>query len=257
MIEIIPSVWVSPNAKIDSNVLFGRNVVIYGNTTIGENTIIEENVTIGHPSPSEVNNLLSNSNYSKWNEDLYKAYESITKEKTYIGKNSIIRSNTIIYSGNEIDDFFDCGHNVIIREDCKIAKRCYIFTHTQIKREAIIEQGCRIAGLVGDRTKIGAYSSMMGQTVHKYNDGVGGKIEKAPIIGIGVVVGFQSVIVGRVSISDFSIVAANSVVLDDVDTFVVVAGIPAKYKRNRNINEISDILEKMKGDNYEYKSCKL
>jgi len=254
MIEIIPSVWVSPNAKIGNNVLFGKNVTIYGNTTIGENTVIEGNVAIGHPSPFEVEYLLSKPNYNKWNKCLHKAYDSITKEKTHIGKNSIIRSNTVIYSGNEIDDFFDCGHNVIIREGCKIGKYCYFFTNAQIKREAIIGQGCRIADFVGDRTKIGAYSSMLGQTVHKYNDGVGGKIEEAPIIGIGVVVGFQSVIVGGISINNFSIVAANSIVLDDVDSFVVVAGIPAKLKRNRNKNEISDILERMKNDNFKLKT---
>jgi len=256
MIEIIQSVWVSQNAKIDSKVLFGRNVIIYGNSTICENTIIEDNVTIGHPSPSEVENLFSCNNNNIWNKNLSLAYDSVTTKSTHIGKNSIIRSSTVIYDGNYIDDFFDCGHNVIIREDCKISKFCYFFTHTQIKRAAVIEQGCRIAGTICDRTKIGAYSSMLGHTVHENTSGIGGKIEKAPIIGDGVIVGREAVIVGNISIGDFSIVAGNSVVLNSTDSFVVVAGIPAKHIRNRSYEEISDILIKMKGDNYEHELCK-
>ena len=255
MIEIIPSVWISPNAKIDSKVLFGKNVTIYGNTTICENTIIEDNVTIGHPSPSEVESLFSRNNNKMWKRDLFTAYNSISTKNTHIGKNSIIRSNTVIYNGNYIDDFFDCGHNVIIREDCKISKYCYFFSHTQIKRAAVIGQSCRIAGTICDRTKIGAYSSVFGHTVHENTSGVGGKIEKAPTIGEGVLIGRETVIIGDVSIGDFSSIATNSTVSKDINSFTVASGPPAKCIGKRSNEEVSDIFTKMKGDGYEHKAC--
>lgn len=255
MIELIPTVWVSSNAKIDENVLFGKNAVVYGDTTVYGGTIIEDNVTIGHPSPSEVANLVSrHADGDAGGRDLALAYDSVTEKRTHIGKGCIIRSNTVIYDGNYIDDFFDCGHNVIIREDCKVSKFCYFFTHTQIKRAAVIGQGCRVAGTVCDRTSIGAYSSMLGHTVHKNYSGVGGQIENAPTIGEGVVVGRGAVLVGGISVGDFSVIGANSVVLRTVEPFAVVAGVPGKVKGSRCLGDVSDIMERMREDRYECKA---
>jgi UDP-3-O-[3-hydroxymyristoyl] glucosamine N-acyltransferase len=256
MTEIIPSVWVSPNSRIEKNVMLGKNVIIYGNTTISKNTIIEDNVIIGHPSPSEVKNLYSSFDET-WGNDLSVAYDSVSVKSTYIGEKCIIRSNTTIYNGNYIGDNFDCGHNVIIREDCNISNDCYFFTHTQVKRSSVFGQNCRIAGTVCDRTKVGDYTTMLGHTVHKNTSGVGGKIEIAPTIGVGTIVGREAVIVGAVTIGDFSVIATNTVVLNDIESFVVVGGIPAKHIRTRSLEEISDITEKMKGDNYEHKAFKV
>jgi len=254
MTEIAPSVWVSSNSSINDKVLWGKNITIYGNTTICKKTIIEDNVIIGHPSPKEVENLYFNQNVNLWKNSLSDAYNNVSIKHTHVGKNSIIRSNTTIYSGNFIDEHFDCGHNVIIREDCNISKCCYLFTNTQIKRNVIIGQNCRIAGTIADRTKIGAYTTMLGHTVHKYNVGIGGRIEGAPTIGDGVIIGRESVIVGSIFVGDFSLIATNAVVLNDVEAFTVAAGIPAMYVKNRKHEDLVDILEKMRGDGYECKT---
>ena len=53
---------------------------------------------------------------------------------------------------------------------------------------------------------------------------------QAPIIGNHVMIGAGAVIIGNVNVGDYAVIGANSVVLEDVPSRAVVAGIPAKVK---------------------------
>ncbi|MBE8727051.1 antibiotic acetyltransferase [Flavobacterium sp. KB82] len=56
---------------------------------------------------------------------------------------------------------------------------------------------------------------------------------KKTIIGRDVWIGANSIIMAGVKICDGSIIAAGSVVTKDVEPFVIVAGVPAKFLRKR------------------------
>jgi serine acetyltransferase len=94
---------------------------------------------------------------------------------------------------------------------------------------------------------------MLGHTVHKNSDGSGGKIEDAPKIEEGVMVGRGAMLVGGICVGCFSAIGVNSVVLKDVEPFAVVTGVPGEYKGRRKREDVSDILGRMERDNYEYK----
>lgn len=234
--------YISPKSKIGTNVLIGDNSYIYGNTVIGDNCIIENNVIIGHPSWEEIQNIDKNINIR-----LNEHYDSVSKHKVAIGKNSIIRSNSVIYTGSVIGDNFDCGHGVVIRENCVFGNDVYVFVNTEFKREVHIGNGCRLAGTICDRTVIGQYSSVYGHTVHKYNIGFGGYIEKAPKIGNGVVVGREAVIIGDITIDDFTLVSSNSVVTKSTKKFGLYSGNPAKFMKMRQKEEYQQLLRKING----------
>lgn len=53
---------------------------------------------------------------------------------------------------------------------------------------------------------------------------------EAPVIGNNVMIGVNAVLLGNIRIGDNAIIAANSVVLNDVPENAMVAGIPAKIK---------------------------
>ena len=232
--------YISPNCKIGINVLIGNNSYIYGDTIIGDNCIVENNVIIGHPNWEELQSIDKSINI-----DLNKHYDSALKHKVAIGNNSIVRSNSIIYSGSIIGDNFDCGHGVVIRENCVIGNDVYVFVNTEFKREVRVGNGCRLAGTICDRTVIGLYSSVYGHTVHKYNIGFGGLIEKNPVIGNGVVVGREAIIIGDITINDFTLISSNSVVTKSTERFGLYSGNPAKFVRMRKEVEYQQLLHKI------------
>lgn len=226
------NVFISPAASIGENVLIGLSVTIFGNCIIGENSIIESNVTIGHPSFAELNSL----DKTKF-KSLIPYYEAACMSTTIIARNAIIRSNSIIYSGCKIGDDFDCGHNVVLRENCLIGNNVYLFVNTEFKRDVCVGNSCRIAGTICDRTKIGNNASMLGHTVHKFLIGVGGHKEDAPIIGDGAIIGREAVLIGGIEIGNHTVVASNSVLTNSTPKASLFAGVPARLIRYRNKNE--------------------
>lgn len=164
-------------------------------------------------------------------------YDFACKTPTKINRHAVIRSNSIIYSGCEIGENFDCGHNVVIRENCVIGKHVYLFVNTEFKRDILIGDHCRIAGTLCDRTKIGNNTSMLGHTVHKYLVGIGGHKEEAPTIGDGVIVGREAVLIGGVTIGDYTVIGSNSVVTKSTSESSVLSGVPARLIRYRDEDE--------------------
>lgn len=226
------NLYISPYASIGENVLIGSSVNIFGNCIIGDNSIIESNVTIGHPSFLDLNRL-EKTKFSS----LFKYYESACGATTEISNNAVIRSNSVIYSGCKIGEKFDCGHNVVIRENCLFGDYVYLFVNTEFKRDVCVGNSCRIAGTLCDRTKIGNHTSMFGHTVHKYLIGEGGHKEEAPIIGDGVIIGREAVIIGDIEISNYTVIASNSVLTKSTPEFSIFAGVPARLIRYRDKNK--------------------
>ena len=229
---------ISKRAKIGEEVLLGNNVTIYGETIIGDHAIIEDNVVLGHPGPNELKKV-NKQNFNL----LFDYYDSANQSRTVIGEKAVIRSNTILYSGCKIGTDFDCGHNAIIRENCTVDDHVYIFVNTELKGNVNIGKNCRIGGTLCERTLVGDFSSMLGHTVHKYLVGTGGYSEPAPQLGKGVIVGRETVLIGEITIGDFSIIGANSILSKSVEELSIYAGSPAAFIRKRSKNEIPFVKE--------------
>lgn len=77
------------------------------------------------------------------------------------------------------------------------------------------------------------------------------------IIGNDVYIGYGSTILGPVRIGDGAIIAANSTVVEDVEPYSIVAGLPAKLKKKRFSEEEIKYLLKFKWWNKEIKWLKI
>lgn len=117
-----------------------------------------------------------------------------TKNKVEIGKNSLINPFTVIYSGSGVK----IGDNVMIAPHCMIASGNHGFKQTKTPMRFAKD------------------------------------ISSGPIIiGDGVWIGANSVITDGVKIGYEAVIAAGSVVTNDVKPWSIVGGVPAKVIGNR------------------------
>jgi acetyltransferase-like isoleucine patch superfamily enzyme len=154
---------------------------------------------------------------------LPKKYSSFIEElRTYalVLQGSDIRPGTLVRNGV----FVAYPSNLVLGENITIGPYSKFFNYVKVT--------------IGDETEIGA--SLHVQTNdHEWSDktrplGKQGSCLKEVSIGCGVFIGANVTILKGVSISDLCIVAAGSVVVNDLESGFIYAGIPAK-----KISEIS------------------
>lgn len=112
-------------------------------------------------------------------------------------------------------------HNIVFHKNSEINDGCYLLAKAKIERGENSTLAYRVTVLTGADPN-GPYNSLS----ELYPP------VKAPvIIGKDVWVGANSTILPGVTIGDFSVVAAGSVVTKDVPSGVLVAGVPAEVKK--------------------------
>ena len=133
-----------------------------------------------------------------------------------------IQNKTTIKSMLNIDNYGCKGlefSNIFIGKNCYIGKNVFLDLANKIiiEDDVVISAGVSIIthGDVGDRK------------MKKYVR----RISKPVKIGMASWIGANSTILPGVTIGKFCIVAAGSVVIDDVPDYTLVAGIPAKIKK--------------------------
>jgi acetyltransferase-like isoleucine patch superfamily enzyme len=207
--------------------LKGDDVRIYGRVSFGERVIIEDNVVLGHPSAEELRMALENMESFASLEDLY---NSAGRHITKIGYHAMIRSGTVIYSGTSIGDDFDCGHNVLIRENVTIGNKVYIKPFTEVMKNVRIGNNCRLAGTISDNTIIGDNVSSFGILTHRYERQYTPdmSLRAGPIIEDGCIIGRGAVIIGGCVVHAGAIIGANTFVNFDVPEKARVVGLKGR-----------------------------
>lgn len=216
--------YISKKTIIEQNVTICEGVQIYGAVTIQTGTIIGPGCIIGFPMPEEQNDIRNISLDSRgYFEHLAFAARAA---HTFIGANSHLRSNVIIYAGVSLGCNTDISHFVCVRERSKINQDCHITSGTQIMADVRVGRGCRLAGTLCNRTKIGDGSVMLGHMMHAYSTGLPGSIEESPILGKGVLVGREASVIGHVTIADYGVLGAGAVLTKSIPEGEVWAGTP-------------------------------
>lgn len=198
--------------KINDSGLLHKSSKIFSNVSIGHNTIIEEFCLIGKPHRETRKKFLLNKN------------EDEQIKKTQIGNNCFIQAGTIIYEGVVIEDDVICGDYVTIGSGSKIHAGTKIHYRANIFKDVLIGFNCRIGGFCCNNSIVGNGSSVYGKLVHHYTRHGGNNHDQSPKIGSNVIVGFDSVIVGGIIISDNSYVASGAIVTKDVPEKSIVIG---------------------------------
>ena len=128
------------------------------------------------------------------------------------------RGVTIEY-GVQIGGSFE---NVELKENVEIAQGVYLHAYDSI--------------VIGKNTAIGPYSKIITNQnprleVNKLNEFYK-PFKKPVIIGDNVYIGTGAIILPGVTVHEMSVVAAGAVVTNDVPSFTVVAGVPARVVKN-------------------------
>jgi acetyltransferase-like isoleucine patch superfamily enzyme len=223
--------------------LVSQDSYVYGPSAVAANSIIEAFCIVGQPIQQHVDacrqRLPSHT--------LEELYDQASEFGAIIGCNAIVRSGSVVYDGATINPFAELAHASIVREGVVVGPYTRVLPHTSIRRNAVIGHGCRIAGIIGDRSSIGDYVSCMGNLVHEYAVGVSGVVEEAPHVRDGATIGRGATVVGGVTIGIFALVSAGAVVRRDVEDYAIVSGNPARPVARRSEIDIERIRAKMEG----------
>jgi acyl-[acyl carrier protein]--UDP-N-acetylglucosamine O-acyltransferase len=196
---------VSKKADIGNNVTIGPFTIVYDNVVVGDNSVIEGYCEIGYPT-------------------------KLANEHLVIGENSLIRSHCIFYQGSIFADGLITGHYAIVREKTKAGKNLHIGTMTDIQGDCTIGDYVRMHSKIhiGERSNIGnfvwifPYVVLTNDPCPPSNQLIGVTVEDYAVIAA------KSVILPGVNIGTHSLVGAHSMVMNDVQPYQVVAGIPAR-----------------------------
>ena len=226
------NVRISPNALIGSNVRIGDNTIIYDNVEIDDNTTIGSNCLIGEP----LNDYYYNQNYQN--------------PRLYIGKNSLIRSKTTIYAGSLINDFFQTGHNVVIRENMMIGHHCSVGSFSDLQGFSKLGNYCRLHSNVhiGQRTSLGNYVFVYPFVVFTNDPHPPSTICKGSTVGDYSQIAVHSVILPDSSIGKNCLVGANSTVRGHYEEFSLIIGSPSK--RVGSVDMVKSQLPNSLGESY-------
>jgi acetyltransferase-like isoleucine patch superfamily enzyme len=189
-------------------------MIEYGINFLGPDAQVFEPVTLGFPSRDNM--------------------QKTGFTGTTIGKNSVIRSGTILYCDVIIGDFFQTGHNVVIREATRIGDRVSIGTATVIDGHTAIGDYVNLQSRVyiPTNTRIGSHV-FIGPNAVLTNDRypptrIGGL--DGPIIKDCAAIGANATLLPGVCIGEGALVAAGAIVTRDVPDHMMAIGAPAKIR---------------------------
>lgn len=143
---------------------------------------------------------------------------------TIIGKGVVIESHCVVYAGATLEAEVICNDYVSIGGGSTIGRGTKLQYRSQIHDRVRVGSGCRIGGFLCDDTVIGPNTSFYGKAVHRYAKHGAGEVGRAPHIGSDVVVAFDALVVGPVTVGDGSYVVPGAIVTRDVPPNTVVTG---------------------------------
>lgn len=236
------------NSNIAESARIGDNTQVGDFCHIGEEVTIGVGCEIGHGVVIRIGTLIGNrvridDNASIGKLPMKAANSAVTKESELppakIGDDGIIGAQAVIYRGAEI------GKKVMVADLATIRENVSIGDSTIVGRGVTIENFCKIGRYVKLETNcyITAYSELedrvfIAPCVATSNDNYVGRTEKrfkhfkGAIIKKGARVGVNATILPGKVLGEDCLVAAGSLVVDDVPPGKIVAGVPAKIFRD-------------------------
>ncbi len=163
-------------------------------------------------------------------------------KEIFIHDSAFIDSTASIGDGCQIWINVQVRENASIGNESKISKDCYIDSEVSIGERCKIQNSVSVyrGVTIGDDVFVGPNACFTNDLVPRaFNDSW--NITKTQIKN-GASIGANATIVCGVTIGEYAMVAAGSVVTKDVPPFTLVLGVPAKeaYKINKNGERIDD-----------------
>ncbi len=233
------NVSVGDNVVIRDNCIIEDNVVLGDNIFIDSNTIIRSDVSLGKNSTIGANCIIG-----EYQMDFYRDRQHHAHPLN-IGDNALIRSGSIIYSGSDIGENFQTGHQVTIREKSRIGNNVSVGTLSDIQGNCDIGNYVRMHSNVhiGQLSKIDdcvwifPYVILTNDPTPPSENMLGVHIHSFAIVAT------STVVLPGIEIKSDSLVGAGSVVNRDVEPYAVVVGNPAKQRA-----DVRDMKNKITGE---------
>lgn len=205
MVNIHPTSFVDPNAKLGTGVEIGPFTIVHSNVVIGNRTKIGAYCELGLPTPLGNGSALE------------------------IGDDSLIRSHSVFYESSSFGFGLTTGHRVTVRENTIAGNGFQIGTLSEVQGDCQIGNYVRFQSsvFVGKKTKIGnfvwvlPYAVLTNDPTPPSNDLIGCIIQDYAVISA------MAVILPGIIVGQNSLVAAHACVSKDVPQNMVVAGVPA------------------------------
>lgn len=185
----------------------GRDALPFDNADIGEGTLIEPNVDVGfryHPNSG----------------------------RARVGRFGILRRGTLIYGDVVFGDYFQSGHNVVVRAKVRGGDYCTIMTQSTLEGLIRMGEGVRIMShvYIPSRTWFGDHV-FVGPGVTFLNGRYPGRLPDVPTprgatIEDEVMIGGGCTILPGVRIGARSFIAAGALVTKDIPPRSLVKGTP-------------------------------
>lgn len=154
-----------------------------------------------------------------------------------IGSNARVRSGSVIYCDVTLGDYFQAGHNVLIREHTVIGNHVTVGTNTVIDGNVKIGDFVKIESncYIPTHVRIGC-RVFLGPNVVLTNDKYPLKLRDeyqpdGPVIGDGVTLGAGTIVLPGIKIGADSMVAAGALVTKDVPPMSLVTGVPGTIRK--------------------------
>lgn len=212
--------YIGSRVRMTNKVFVGAGTAILGPTTVGDDTIIEDHCLIGKPS----NPNIKEARESGWLPRSFADFDSRVVKKCVIGSRTYISRGSTICEGSEIGSDSLLMENTYVGWETTLGEGCRIMFSALIHSWARIGSRCRIGGFVCNDARVGDYVTLMGSLVHKYTLYGSGRRPPAPQLGNRITVAFGAVVVGGISIGDYSYITPGAIVTHDVPPKTVVTG---------------------------------
>ena len=212
--SVHPTSVVSPDAELGPGVSIGPFCSIEGGVVVGAESFVDSHCVLGARTAG-----------------FYADRDAYLPAPCRIGPRSIIRSHSVLYSGVEIEEGFECGHHVTIREGSRIGKSVRVGTLSDLQGDLSIGDYTRLhsnvfiaqRSTVEDLVWLLPYV-LLANDPHPPSDTctVGPTIRRFAVISSG------AMIFPGVEIGEGALVGAMTLVRHDVAADSVVVGVPAK-----------------------------
>jgi acetyltransferase-like isoleucine patch superfamily enzyme len=181
---------------------------IYDGVALGDGHKIDAGVILGYPTGRPIEDL-----------------------SLKVGPGATVRSGTVLYGGSTIGQGLQTGHNVVIREENAIGD------HLNIWNNSTIDYGCVIGDNVRIHTNvyIAQFTTLEDEVflapgVMIANDPhpICGLCMRGPTIKRGARIGVNVTLLPHITIGEYALIGAGSVVTHDIPARTLAYGNPAK-----------------------------
>lgn len=236
--------YVEAGAKIGKSVRINPYANILSGSVIGDNCFIGSHCVIGHPSKLQ----LQRADFSATSPKVESFV--IKKPTTSIGEGSIIRSGSVLYTHVIAGKRLRTGHNVLIRENVRLGEGCVVGTnaivdgYVRVGNDSMIQSQCYITQSVtiGNNVFIAPGCIFMDNKKIILGKGLQ-KITVKDFVRIG---GGTKILPG-VTIGEYALIGAGSVVSKNVPPKAVAYGVPARVRTVQNDQDVKEYIDSIKG----------